>query len=591
MAIDVRKLSNGSGSVRCVYQHGHFCVRVFHRLMSYPGYTLFLLFIIYLQIMDIILYFKICSRGSLDFTLSNKILNQTNNQKLTHTIHIFDPLPIKKIMVQPIIHYIRSPLAESIQTKLHFTYYFPFLSANFISLFHCFLSLVSIKFLSSESLCRRQLGVIIFQVRTFLDCLDGVIYRAQTNNKRFKSYYGYFGYYVDAISDILGGTCLMIGCLFYFYKQRPFRRKLSIPTRSNRCLSSSASDGGSDEIDLIILNIDDGQSFSNIHSSLSKKNDTNSNTLETKQTIFITLALFALRYSLSAMFWDRNVHAYEDLLDSPVHLLKQKALQSSILHSPLTILIFYLWRYLCALSIQDYLLFAIFIDRTWFINSHNLSSLLSEIIMSQTCKYCSSTVFKKSICTRCELNIRSIATELSAGTNSINLVQPPAININGPSINVSGPTTTVNGPVTTVSGPTTTVNGPATTVSGPTTTVNGPATTVSPSIINNPSISSNPSLNKNLPYNHFRIPKNPSQERSSHVILNMGEETSASSQSSVVIKDGITFKVVHILEIQVLLASFMSCIILDLHFLQREKYAFVELGMSYNSSTSESDSG
>ncbi|CAF2921563.1 unnamed protein product [Rotaria sp. Silwood2] len=508
MAIDVRKLSNGSGSVRCVYQHGHFYVRIFHRLMSYPGYTLFLLFIIYLQIMDIILYFKICSRGSLDFTLSNKILNQTNNQKLTHTIHIFDPLPIKKIMVQPIIHYIRSPLAESIQTKLHFTYYFPFLSANFISLFHCFLSLVSIKFLSSESLCRRQLGVIIFQVRTFLDCLDGVIYRAQTNNKRFKSYYGYFGYYVDAISDILGGTCLMIGCLFYFYKQRPFRRKLSIPTRSNRCLSSSASDGVSDEIDLIILNIDDGQSFSNIHSSLSKKNDTNSNTLETKQTIFITLALFALRYSLSAMFWDRNVHAYEDLLDSPVHLLKQKALQSSILHSPLTILIFYLWRYLCALSIQDYLLFAIFIDRTW--------------------------------------------------------VQPPAININGPSINVSGPTTTVNGPVTTVSGPTTTVNGPATTVSGPTTTVNGPATTVSPSIINNPSISSNPSLNKNLPYNHFRIPKNPSQERSSHVILNMGEETSASSQSSVVIKDGITFKVVHILEIQVLLASFMSCIILDL---------------------------
>ena len=28
-------------------------------------------------------------------------------------------------------------------------------------------------------------------------------------------------------------------------------------------------------------------------------------------------------------------------------------------------MIFYLWRYLCALSIQDYLLFAIFIDRTW----------------------------------------------------------------------------------------------------------------------------------------------------------------------------------------------------------------------------------
>ncbi|CAF1029913.1 unnamed protein product [Rotaria sp. Silwood1] len=392
MVVDIRKLSNGSGPARSVYQHGHFCVRVFHRLISYPGYTLFVLFIIYLQLMELILYFKIRSRGSLDFTLSNTILNKTTNPTtLTHTIHIFDPLPIKKIMVEPIIHYIRSPLAENIETKLHFTYYFPFISANAISLFHCFLSLITMKFLSSESLFRRQIGVIIFQFRTFLDCFDGVIYRAHTNNKRFKSYYGNFGYYVDVISDVLGGTCLIIGCLFYFYKQRPFRTKLSPITRSNRHLSSSASDGGGDETDLIILNIDDEQSYSHIHSS-SKKHDTNSNLLETKQTIFITLALFSVRYALSAMFWDRNVHAYEDLLDSKVYLSQQKALQLSILHSPLTILIFYLWRYLCALSIQDYLLFAIFIDRTWeFIQNTStiywctllLTILLTELHINQ----------------------------------------------------------------------------------------------------------------------------------------------------------------------------------------------------------------
>ncbi|CAF5211559.1 unnamed protein product, partial [Rotaria magnacalcarata] len=62
---------------------------------------------------------------------------------------------------------------------------------------------------------------------------------------------------------------------------------------------------------------------------------------------------------------DRYVRLYEELLDSQTNTLQQKALQLSILHSPLTIVIFYLWRYLCALSLQDYLLFAIFIDRTW----------------------------------------------------------------------------------------------------------------------------------------------------------------------------------------------------------------------------------
>jgi len=79
----------------------------------------------------------------------------------------------------------------------------------------------------------------------------------------------------------------------------------------------------------------------------------------------MTLLFFSFRYLLAAIFWDRNVHAYEDLLDSKPDTLQQQALQLSTLHSPLSILIFYLWRYLCALSIQDYLLFAIFIDRTW----------------------------------------------------------------------------------------------------------------------------------------------------------------------------------------------------------------------------------
>ncbi|UJR30754.1 hypothetical protein I4U23_018274 [Adineta vaga] len=380
LIVDVRKLSNGACPSRPVYQHGHFCVRAFHLLLSYPGYTLFLCFLIYLQIMDLKLYFKIRSRESLDFSNTKALTNQTSS------IHIFDPLPVKKIMVEPIIHYVRSPLAEQIETKLYFTYYFPFISANAISYFHCFLSLISVKFLSSESLFRRRIGVCIFQFRTFLDCVDGVVFRAHSHNKRYKSYYGDFGYYVDVVSDILGGTCLIVGCLLYFYKQRPVR---SVSTRSYGYTSSSASEGGSEETDMMILNLDDEQSSPRMQPSPppSTTNEITNHILETKQTIFMSLLFFSLRYLLAAMFWDRNVRSYEELLDSRAETSQQQTLQLSILHSPLTILIFYIWRYLCALSIQDYLQFAIFIDRTWeFIQKTKTISwfcLITTVILTE----------------------------------------------------------------------------------------------------------------------------------------------------------------------------------------------------------------
>ena len=107
MVVDVRKLSNGAGPARPVYQHAHFCVRAFHRLLAYPGYSLFLFFIIYLQMMDIILYFHIRSRPPLEFTATN---NQTAIYLLTEKpsstkkdILLFDPLPIKKIMVESVV--------------------------------------------------------------------------------------------------------------------------------------------------------------------------------------------------------------------------------------------------------------------------------------------------------------------------------------------------------------------------------------------------------------------------------------------------------------------------------------------------------
>ena len=133
------------------------------------------------------------------------------------------------------------------------------------------------KFFSSESLTRRRIGVLIFQFRTFLDCFDGVVFRAHAHSQRYKSHYGDFGYYVDAISDILGGTCLILGCLFHLYKQRPFR---SIPVRTNVCPSSQASDEGSEETDMMILNLEDESTSSRNHSPTTTTTTTTANEIK-----------------------------------------------------------------------------------------------------------------------------------------------------------------------------------------------------------------------------------------------------------------------------------------------------------------------
>ena len=165
------------------------------------------------------------------------------------------------------------------------------------------------KLFASESLCRRQLGVLIFQLRTFLDSLDGVVFRARSHSKLYKSHHGDFGYYVDALSDILGGTCLMIGCLLYLYKERPAR---AVARRANLCPSPSPTEDGCEEKDLMMLNIDSEPPSTRIQLSPSSTSDT---LLESKDRILIAMLLFSARYIAAAGFWDRYVVVYEDLLD------------------------------------------------------------------------------------------------------------------------------------------------------------------------------------------------------------------------------------------------------------------------------------
>ena len=307
--------------------------------------TMMLTITIYFFTMDIVLVFKIKSRHLtlLNYYGNNKnsdildypILTTTNaaaaiaaqHDTVLPTNGIFYPLPVKKIMMVESTHYMRSPVAEFIENNLHFSEIFPFISANIISITHCILSVVSTKFLCSDSLFKRQLGVCIFQFRNFLDSFDGVIYRAHANKRVYKSHYGSIGYFIDATSDVFGGICLMLAIGWYLFKNPPPNKNRTKCFRIAEDIETSLRDSSSSSSpsSYIYHKLSSGNGNNNSSSiNCSKSNDSslisdiesNSDSLYASKTVvFISVALCGIRLAISALFWDRSVHAYEDLLD------------------------------------------------------------------------------------------------------------------------------------------------------------------------------------------------------------------------------------------------------------------------------------
>jgi hypothetical protein len=375
------------------------------------------LLLIYLLTMNVILLSKVKSRGpaKLYYAATTNTTTSPNNdyaesgpkQADDHPSgSIFAPLPVKKIMMADTTHFIRSPIAEFIEHGLGFSRLFPFISANTISLAHCFLSVVSIKFLIDDALFWRQFGVCLFQLRNFLDSFDGVVYRAHAKKSTYKSHYGSLGYYVDAFSDVFGGLCLIGSITIYLLKHRPLKKKLtrcfrladdveellaeassSSSSSSSSSLSSSptlaqmqassTSESSSKCAQLKLLPASDAANYANLcgttpsffgynrQAKAMLKDNVNHTIYATNTTILASIALLGIRYGLSAAFWDRSVHRYEDLLDSAPKSLLHQELQVHVLHSSITLFVMFLWRLMCALSLQDLILTAIFIDKIW----------------------------------------------------------------------------------------------------------------------------------------------------------------------------------------------------------------------------------
>ena len=268
--------------------------------------------VIFILLMSIMLAYFVAMDTHLYFTLQG--INLAKQEPGVPGLYSpFKPLSIKLLMTDPVNHYIIGPSAEYFDEWTRFSQVFYFITPNMISFLHVSISFVSAKFVSSDSLSTRRIGVILYQFRSWLDDLDGVVYRSHTKTKgKYQSIHNTLGYYVDIYSDIVGGVALSFGILFFLFK--------CPPTNNN---------GGKTYLPLpVVKPVENGSTSPVPTNSPSKKFSFNflsyftpvervSTGGYTKRQIFFKVLCFGLLMAIAGGTWDKVVEKYTDIFQTP----------------------------------------------------------------------------------------------------------------------------------------------------------------------------------------------------------------------------------------------------------------------------------
>jgi len=225
----------------------------------------------------------------------------------------FHPLSVKLIMTDPYNHYIIGPTAEYFDDLTGFSKTFYFITPNMISITHVIMSLVSARMVSSESLATRRGGILLYQFRSWLDDLDGVVYRSHTNRRgQYQSNHNTLGYYVDIYSDIIGGIALMFGILFFLYKSLPVCNGNKVYTALPLTNPEKGKNGSSSPVTVTSPNRVLG--LLNVFGSNERPAHG-----YTKKFIFYKVLCVGLCVAIASGTWDKVVEKYTYLYQTDLH--------------------------------------------------------------------------------------------------------------------------------------------------------------------------------------------------------------------------------------------------------------------------------
>lgn len=135
----------------------------------------------------------------------------------------FQGMSVKLMMTDPVDNYLLSPLSEAFAGMVNFKDNFPFISANVVSYAGVISALVAGKLVSHDSSTMHKLSVVMFQLRTWLDDLDGAVARSRLGIHKHVSLQKTPGYVIDGVCDAIGFIAYIVGC--YVFLKNTIRRR------------------------------------------------------------------------------------------------------------------------------------------------------------------------------------------------------------------------------------------------------------------------------------------------------------------------------------------------------------------------------
>ncbi|CAH1113360.1 unnamed protein product [Psylliodes chrysocephalus] len=289
--------------------------------------SLLIFIVCFYMYMDFNLYIRIHN-----YPLENDNATSSSYQDVTWVSCHINPLcevTVKAVLLDHTNYYLFAPLVQIIDDVMKISRT-TWITPNSISFFHIFVAILSAKCVSSNNLAYRRVGVVLFEIRTWLDDLDGHVARVRKNIKGEHSEIGSAGYYIDGICDAIGCTAFIIG-IFIFLKNNPPRRGyIQLPTTID-CKEP------------------------NLAQSLKV----------TTKKVVRKVCYFSLQLIISSTAWNRYIAVYQDMLENKSLPLVETLKQEQVFRSSFFFLIAWLWRVINVHSLMHLLLLSIFCDKLW----------------------------------------------------------------------------------------------------------------------------------------------------------------------------------------------------------------------------------
>uniref|UniRef100_A0A0A1X3R6 CDP-diacylglycerol--glycerol-3-phosphate 3-phosphatidyltransferase n=1 Tax=Zeugodacus cucurbitae TaxID=28588 RepID=A0A0A1X3R6_ZEUCU len=268
--------------------------------------------------------------GTTDYTVIKSVSYYERHHWLSCDVNPLCHVTVKAVLLDHTNHYLFAPLATIFDNVVGISRS-SFITANMISFFHVGVACIAGKMVSSDNLGYRRLGVVLFQLRTFLDDLDGHVARTKKNIHGERSEVGTSGYYIDGLCDGLGCIALLLGIFFYLKNNPPRRGYSQLPMNESKLPEPV----------------------------------TRTKTKSMTPKVVKKVVSFTGQLLVSSTAWNRYIAVYQDMLERNDVTPTQFIRQNITFKSAWFLCVAWMWRIVNVHSLLHLVLLSIFCDKLW----------------------------------------------------------------------------------------------------------------------------------------------------------------------------------------------------------------------------------